>query len=135
MAALCTEAVGAMQAALDMSSAYLHARRQFGRPLADFQVLRHRVADMLVALEQARSISAMATASLALPDAQRHRAVVAAKVLVGKSGRFIGESAVQLHGGMGVTEELHIGHYLKRLLALDLLLGDEQFHLKRFSGL
>ena len=131
IAALCAEAVGTMASALAATVDYLKRRKQFGRPLAEFQVLRHRVADMVMALEQSRSIAALCAFSLADPPDARARMVSAAKAQIGSAGRFIGESAVQLHGGIGVTDELQIGHFLKRLLAVDILLGDTRHHLAR----
>lgn len=128
-AALCFEAVGAMDRALHATLDYLKMRRQFGRPLADFQALRHRVADMVMALEQSRSMASLATLALSDEPASRARTVAAAKAQVGLAGRFIGESAVQLHGGIGVTDELQVGHFLKRLLAIDALLGDSRHQL------
>lgn len=128
-AALCFEAVGAMDRALHATLDYLKVRRQFGRPLADFQALRHRVADMVMALEQSRSMASLATLALSDEPASRARTVAAAKAQVGLAGRFIGESAVQLHGGIGVTDELQVGHCLKRLLAIDALLGDTRHQL------
>ncbi len=129
IAALCFEAVGAMASALQATIDYLKVRRQFGRPLADFQALRHRVADMVMAIEQSRSMASLCTLSLSDQPQARRQVVAAAKAQVGMAGRFIGESAVQLHGGIGVTDELQVGHYLKRLLAIDALLGDTHHHL------
>jgi len=131
IAALCAEAVGTMGSAVTATVEYLKTRRQFGKPLAEFQALRHRVADMVVALEQSRSIAALCTAALDGPPAERTRLAAVAKAQIGTAGRFVGESAVQLHGGIGVTDELQIGHFMKRLLATDILLGDTRHHLAR----
>lgn len=133
IAALCAEAVGAMASAVDATVSHLKTRRQFGRPLAEFQVLRHRVADMVMALEQSRSIAALCALSQDEPPAERARTAAAAKAQIGSAGRFIGESAVQLHGGIGVTDELQVGHFMKRLLAIDILLGDTRHHLSRMA--
>lgn len=130
LVALCAEAGGAMAGALEATIEYLKSRRQFGQPLSSFQVLRHRVADMLVATEQARSLALHAAACLDADSLLRRRMAAAAKAQVGLSGRFVGESAVQLHGGMGVTEGMAVGHYLKRLLSIDMLLGDADHHLQ-----
>jgi alkylation response protein AidB-like acyl-CoA dehydrogenase len=133
LAALAAESVGAMSAVLRITIEYLKTRRQFGKALCEFQALRHRVADMLMATEQTRSLAVMAAATLDSESARADRVAAAAKIQAGQAGRFVGESAVQLHGGIGVTDELQVGHYLKRLLCADLLLGDASFHLKRFA--
>jgi alkylation response protein AidB-like acyl-CoA dehydrogenase len=133
IAALCAEAVGTMASAVTATVDYLKTRKQFGKPLAEFQALRHRVADMVVALEQSRSIAALCAASLDAPPAERSRLGAIAKAQIGTAGRFIGESAVQLHGGIGVTDELQIGHFMKRLLVIDILLGDTRHHLSRIA--
>ncbi len=135
IAALCAEAVGTMESAVNATVEYLKTRKQFGRPLAEFQVLRHRVADMVMALEQSRSIAALCTLSLDDEPQQRARVAAAAKAQIGTAGRFIGESAVQLHGGIGVTDELQIGHFFKRLVAVDVLLGDTRHHLARMAAM
>ena len=131
--ALAAEAAGAMDAALRATVAYLRTRQQFGKYLAEFQALQHRVADMVMELEQTRSL--VQRAALAL-DARLESAsslACAAKVQAGLGGRFVGENAVQLHGGIGVTDELRVGHYLKRLWCCDGLLGDASWHLNRFG--
>jgi len=132
IAALCAEAVGCMEAAYDLTLEYLKTRQQFGVAIGSFQVIQHRVADILVMLELARSM--MLHASFMAHDADpvaRHRAVAAAKVQVGKAGRYIGQQAVQLHGGIGTTEEYAVGHYLRRLLAIDTEFGDPEYHISR----
>jgi alkylation response protein AidB-like acyl-CoA dehydrogenase len=131
LTAWCAEAVGAMDALLEAAIDYTRTRVQFGRPLAANQAVRHRLADMAVALEEARSLALKATLSddAATPD--RARIVAAARVKVGRSARYVAEQAVQLHGGMGVTEELRIGAYLRRLLALNALFGSPEEHLRR----
>jgi alkylation response protein AidB-like acyl-CoA dehydrogenase len=113
---------------------YLKTRKQFGVPIGNFQVLQHRAADMFVALEQARSM-AMFAAMMAEGDdaAERRKAVGAAKVQIGRSGRFIGQQAVQLHGGVGMTMELKVGHYFKRVTMIDLMFGDADHHLAQLA--
>jgi len=132
-AALAAEAVGAMEAAVHATIEYLKTRKQFGQTLSEFQVLRHRVADMVMALEQTRSLAGMAARLLDEKSASAQRLALAAKVQAGQAGCFVGENSVQLHGGIGVTDELHVGHYLKRLLCIDILLGDSGYSLKAFA--
>jgi len=136
IAANCAEAVGAMSALIEITATYLKARRQFGVPIGSFQALQHRMADMLMRLEQARSMSLLAAARVEHADAlERRRAIAAAKMLVGRAARFVGQEAVQLHGGVGVTDELNVSHYFKRLTTLDALFGDADHHLARYSDL
>lgn len=136
VAALCAEAVGAMQVLHDATNEYLKTRVQFGRPIGQFQVLQHRMVDIFMELEQARSMMLLGTLKLADGDArERARAVSAAKVQIGRSGRFVGQEAVQLHGGMGMTDELSVGHYFKRLTMIDMTFGNVDWHLKRFAAL
>jgi alkylation response protein AidB-like acyl-CoA dehydrogenase len=133
VAALCAEAVGAMQASLDATLDYVKARKQFGVPIGKFQALQHRMVDMLMHLEQARSMSALAAMRAGSADPrERRRSVSAAKVVVGKACRFVGQQAVQLHGGMGVTDEVMVSHHFRRLTAIELSLGDTEHHLERF---
>jgi len=135
MAALCAEAVGVMDRMQDLTNEYLKTRQQFGRPLGKFQLLQHRMVDILIACEESRS--AMFVANLRLddgtPDA-RDQAATAAKVKIGQCGRLVGQSAIQLHGGMGVTDEMAIGHYFKRLAMIDVMFGDHTHHLKRYAA-
>ncbi len=134
IAAICAEGVGAMQCMHDITVDYLKTRKQFGRPIGDFQVLQHRSVDMLVALEQARSMTMFATVMSSEPDAAtRARALSAAKVQIGKSGRHIGQETVQLHGGIAMTMEYKVGHYFKRMTMLEMLFGDTDHHLKLVS--
>ena len=136
IAALCAEAVGAMDVIVRDTAEYLKTRKQFGRPIGAFQVLQHRFTDMLMASEEARSMMYVATLRLAERDpVQRAKAVSGAKHLTGRHGRFIGQTAIQLHGGMGMTEEMAVGHYFKRLTMIDVMLGDEAYHLKRYAAL
>ncbi|HEY7552748.1 MAG TPA: acyl-CoA dehydrogenase family protein [Hyphomicrobiaceae bacterium] len=134
LAALASEAVGAMAGLTDLTVEYLKTRRQFGVPIGSFQVLQHRAVDMLTALEQARSMAFYATMMATEPDAQeRRRAMAAAKVQIGRSGRYVGESAIQLHGGIGMTMEYKAGHYFKRLSMIDLAFGDAGHHLRELA--
>jgi alkylation response protein AidB-like acyl-CoA dehydrogenase len=136
LAALCAEAVGVMQALVDATVEYVRQRQQFGVPIGRFQALQHRIADMLIHLEQARSMSYLA--ALRCTDTnvtERRRALSAAKAVIGQAGRFIGQQAIQLHGGMGMTDELKVSHWFKRLTAADLMFGDSDTHLQRFAAL
>jgi alkylation response protein AidB-like acyl-CoA dehydrogenase len=133
VAALCAEAAGALQATLDATVDYTKTRRQFGVPIASFQALQHRMADMLIHVEQARSMSYLAAMRAAEPDGrERRKALSAAKVVVGNACRFVGQQAVQLHGGMGVTDEMPVSHLFRRLTAIELSLGDTAHHLEQF---
>jgi alkylation response protein AidB-like acyl-CoA dehydrogenase len=130
---LCAEALGAMEALFAATLEYLKTRQQFGVPIGKFQALQHRMADMYIHLEQARSMALLAAVKLGSGDAaERRRAVSAAKYRVGQAARFVGQQAVQLHGGMGVTDELPAAHYFKRLSLIELTLGDADHHLARF---
>jgi alkylation response protein AidB-like acyl-CoA dehydrogenase len=133
LAARCAEAVGALQAALDATVEYTKTRQQFGVPIGTFQALQHRMADMLIHVEQARSMSYLAAMRAAEPSArERRRALSAAKVVIGNACRFVGQEAVQLHGGMGVTDETAVSHLFRRLTALEMALGDTAHHLEQF---
>ena len=135
IAALCAEAVGAMKVLLDTTVEYTKTREQFGQPISKFQVLRHRMADMMMEYEQAKSMALVAALKLDEEDAvERRKAISGAKVQIGQSGRFVGQQAVQLHGGMGMTDELSVGHYFKRLTMIDILFGNVDHHLKQFSA-
>lgn len=130
LAAVCAEAVGVMAKAHELTVDYLKTRKQFGVSIGSFQALQHRAVDMLVMIEQARSMALFATMMADEPDPiERGKAMSAAKIQIGKSARYVGEQAVQLHGGIGVTEECHAGHYFRRLTMLELLLGDTDHHL------
>jgi alkylation response protein AidB-like acyl-CoA dehydrogenase len=133
---LCFEAVGAMDALFAATLEYLKTRQQFGVPIGKFQALQHRMADMYIHLEQARSMALLAAVKLddASADAahERRKAVAAAKYRIGQAARFVGQQAVQLHGGMGVTDELPAAHWFKRLATIELTLGDSDHHLARF---
>lgn len=136
IAALCAEAVGAMKHLNDMTLDYLKTREQFGQPIGRFQVLQHRMVDMFIAHEEAKSMAMMAAMRADEEDAtERKKAMSAAKVQIGKSARYVGQQAIQLHGGIGMTEEYAAGHYFKRLTMIERALGDTDHHLKRFSEL
>lgn len=133
LAALCAEAFGAMEKILAATIEYSRARVQFGAPIGSFQALQHRMAEMLMHLEQARSMSYLATSQCTNCDPHARRASLsAAKALMGQSARFIGQQAVQLHGGMGMTDELNVSHYFKRLLAFELRCGTTDQHLENY---
>ena len=136
IAALAAEAVGIMDAMQSLTNDYLKTRQQFGRPLGKFQALQHRMVDILIACEESRSAALVATLRLDDEDAvQRDKAVAAAKVKIGQAAHFVGQSAIQLHGGMGMTDEMHISHYFKRLTLIDTMFGDYAYHLKRYAAL
>lgn len=136
LAALCAEAAGIMQALLNATVEYLRTRQQFGQPIGRFQALQHRVADMVMHLEQARSMSYLAAKCCTRVDVcERRRALSAAKVVISDAGRFIGQQAVQLHGGMGMTDALNVSHWFKRLTAIDVMFGDSDTHLQRYVAL
>jgi alkylation response protein AidB-like acyl-CoA dehydrogenase len=135
IAAVCAEAVGAMHVLHDTTLEYLKTRQQFGRPLGSFQVLQHRMTDMFMAYEQSRSMAMMVNLKLDESDVERKKAASAAKVQIGKAGRFVGQQSVQLHGGMGMTDELNVGHYFKRLTMIDTQFGNTDWHLERFGRL
>ena len=131
--ALAAEAVGAMEILYKDTVAYTQEREQFDHSLADFQVLQHRMVDMFMEYEQCKSMLYRATLEVVQNGREAMRTVHALKYMVGKVGTFIGENAVQLHGGMGVTEELRIGHYFKRLLVIDAQFGNSDHHLSCFA--
>ena len=136
LAALCADAVGVMQALVDATVDYVRTRQQFGQPIGRFQALQHRIADMLIHLEQARSMSYLAALRCTAEDVgERRRALSAAKALIGQSSRFVGQQSVQLHGGMGMTDELKVSHWFKRLTAAQLMFGDSDTHLQRYAAL
>lgn len=136
LAALCADAVGVMQALLDATVEYVRARQQFGQPIGRFQALQHRIADMLIQVESARSMSYLAALRCTAEDVgERRRALSAAKTVIGQAGRFVGQQAVQLHGGMGMTDELQVGHWFKRLTAAQLMFGDSDTHVQRYASL
>jgi len=122
-----------MEAIFAATLEYLKTRSQFGAPIGKFQALQHRMADMYIHLEQARSMALLAAVKMASTDVvERRRTVSAAKFRVGQALKFVGQQAVQLHGGMGVTDELPAAHHFKRLSMIELTLGDSDHHLQRF---
>ena len=133
--ALCAEALGAMDAAQDTTLDYLRTRRQFGVPIGSFQALQHRMADLLVEIEQARSAVINAAAALDAQRIMRERALSAAKFSIGRIGTLVAEECIQLHGGIGMTWELPLAHLAKRLVMIDHQLGDEDHHLARYITL
>ena len=133
--ALAAEAVGAMEVLYKDTVEYTQQREQFDHPLSDFQVLQHRMVDMFMEYEQCKSLLFRATMETVQDPHLSQRTVHALKHLIGKSGIFVGENAVQLHGGMGVTEELRVGHFFKRLLVIDSQFGNADFHLDKFTSL
>ncbi|HEY1932556.1 MAG TPA: acyl-CoA dehydrogenase family protein [Acetobacteraceae bacterium] len=136
IAALCAEAVGCMQVMHEATLEYLKTRQQFGRPIGSFQVLQHRSVDMLVALEQARSMAMFAAVTAGETDpVERRRAMAAAKAQIGRSGKHVGQEAIQLHGGIGMTMEYKVGHYFKRMTMIDMLFGNADEHLQTLAKL
>jgi pimeloyl-CoA dehydrogenase small subunit len=132
--ALCAEAVGLMDESLKTTVEYIKTRKQFGVAIGTFQSLQHRASDMFVALEQARSMSMFATMAMDFEDPkERAKAIAAAKVQIGKSGKFVGQQSIQLHGGIGMTQEAKIGHYFKRLTMIENTFGDTEYQTRRVS--
>lgn len=135
IAAIASEAVGLMRKVLGDTVEYTGQRQQFGVPISSFQVLQHRMVDMHIELEQSIAAAYLAAFALNAEPAERARSVSAAKVTIARAARFIGQNAVQLHGAMGMTEELAIGHYFKRLTAIEREFGSTDFHLARYAAL
>ncbi len=135
IAALCAEAAGLARKMLSDTVAYTKERKQFGQPLASFQALQHRMVDMFIAAEQATSAAYLAALHVEGPAAERARAVSAAKATVADAVRFVGQNAVQLHGGMGMTDELAVGHYFRRATAIEQQFGAADHHAKRYAAL
>jgi alkylation response protein AidB-like acyl-CoA dehydrogenase len=134
--ALCAEALGAMEAAKTATLDYLRTRKQFGILIGSFQALQHRMADLLLEIEQARSAVINAAAAIDGTDrVTRERALSAAKFSIGRIGALVAEESIQLHGGIGMTWELPLAHYAKRLVMIDHQLGDEDHHLQRYIAL
>jgi alkylation response protein AidB-like acyl-CoA dehydrogenase len=133
---VCAEALGVMALLVDLTSSYVKTRKQFGVPIGSFQVLQHRLADMLMRVEQARSMTYLLATTVDSADAaQRRRVAAAAKAMVSQAGRFVGQGAVQLHGGIGVMDEAPISHYFKRMTIIGMTFGDADHHVARFSDL
>ncbi len=134
MIALGAEACGAMAALVEQTQEYLKTRQQFGVPLSQFQVLQHRLVEMFNEQAMSRAVVYRAAATLGSADtATRAKSAAAAKAQIGKSGKFVGQQAVQLHGGMGMTDELPVGHYFKRLSMIDIAFGNAEYHRRRFA--
>jgi len=134
IAATSAEAVGAMEAMHNMTLEYLKTRQQFGKPIGQNQVLQHRSAEMLIALEQGRSMAMLAAMTVDEPDpTERARNIAMAKVGVGQASRFVAQNAVQLHGGIGMTEEYAVGHYFRRCMVIEHMFGDPAHHLSRLA--
>ncbi|HPF23947.1 MAG TPA: acyl-CoA dehydrogenase family protein [Hyphomonas sp.] len=135
IAAICAEACGAMKVAQNMTVEYSRQRKQFGTAIGKFQVLQHRMVDMFMEAEQSLSMTYMATLKMGEDAVTRKKAASAAKVRIGQGGRFVGQQAIQIHGGMGMTDELAVGHYFKRLTMIDSEFGNVDHHLKRYTDL
>ena len=135
IAALCAESIGVQRKLHEGTLEYTKQRKQFGAPIASFQVLQHRMVDMFMALEQSVSMTYMATIKLEDSDAERAKAISAAKVQVGRANKFVGQNAIQLFGGMGMTDETSIGHYFKRATMIEGQFGSVDHHLKRYEDL
>ena len=136
IAALCAEAVGIIAALNEATLNHLKTRKQFGVPIGNFQALQHRMADMFIAAEQARSMAVIAAVHADSDEAgARRRAISGAKAYIGQAARLVGQQAVQMHGAMGVVDDLIVSHYFKRLTMIDMSLGDVDFHLGRFSDM
>jgi len=133
IAAISAVAVGAMDKLVALTVEYMNTRKQFGVPIATFQALRHRIADVKMQLELARSMSYFATLKQHEPAEPRRRALSQAKVQLGHSMRYVGQQCIQLHGGIGVTDEYAAGHYFKRLTVLEMTYGDTLHHLGEVS--
>lgn len=133
--ALCAEALGAMEVCKEVTVEYLKTRKQFGAPLGKFQALAHRMVQVVIAIEQARSMTMLAAGMMDAPRAERERMLSAAKHLVGRVGRQVAEETIQMHGGIAMTWEYSAPHFAKRLIMIDHMLGDEDFHLGRFMAL
>jgi len=133
IAALCAEAVGVMDQTLAVTVDYMNQRKQFGVTISTFQALRHRVADMKMQVELARSMSYYASLKLGAPPAERRQAIARAKYQLGTSMRYVSQQSVQLHGGIGVTDEYIVSHYFRKLTQLEMTFGDTLHHLGEVS--
>ena len=133
--ALCAEAVGIMEVLYKSTVEYAKTREQFGQPIGKFQVLQHRMVDMFMEYEQSKSLLYMSTMKHAEKSMDAKKSISGLKYQIGKAGKFIGQQAIQIHGGMGVTDELNIGHFFKRLTTIGTIFGNSDFHLKRYSEL
>jgi hypothetical protein len=135
VAGVCAEAVGVLRKLHEGTLDYTKQRKQFGQPIANFQVLQHRMVDMFIQVEQSVSMTYMATIKLDETDDERAKAISAAKVQIGRACKFVGQNAIQLHGGMGMTDEMAIGHYFKRATMIEGLFGSVDHHLRRYETL
>jgi alkylation response protein AidB-like acyl-CoA dehydrogenase len=136
IAAVCGEALGVMAMLVELTASYVKTRKQFGVPIGSFQALQHRLADMLMRVESARSMTYLLATTVDSADAAaRRRTTAAAKAMVSQAGRFVGQGAIQLHGGIGVTDEAPVSHYFKRMTVITMMFGDADHHLARFSDL
>ena len=135
IAAISAEACGVMKMLVDDTIEYSRNRKQFGVPIGSFQVLQHRMVDMYLEFEQATSMTYMVNIKIDENDVERKKAASAAKVQIGQGGRFVGQNAVQVHGGMGITEELRVGHYFKRITMINTMFGNVDHHMKRYADL
>ncbi len=134
IAAVCAEAIGAMSVLNEATVEYCKTRKQFGQPIGKFQVLQHRMVDMFMEYEQSVSMTYMVNLKLHEEYSERRKAASGAKVQICKAAKFIGQSAIQLHGGMGMTDELNVGHYFKRLSMIESLFGNIDHHLKKYAS-
>ena len=134
IAAVCAEAIGAMGVLNEATVEYCKTRKQFGQPIGKFQVLQHRMVDMFMQYEQSVSMTYMVNLKLHEEYSERRKAASGAKVQICKAAKFIGQSAIQLHGGMGMTDELNVGHYFKRLSMIESLFGNIDHHLKKYAS-
>jgi len=126
------EGLGAMESVLEITNGYIKQRVQFGQPIGKFQALQHRMAEMFVEVQETRSILYRGMALIEAAPEERKRAVSAAKVVACNAGRFVGAQGIQLHGGIGMTEEHSIGHYYKKLVGLEKRFGDGEYHVSRY---
>jgi pimeloyl-CoA dehydrogenase small subunit len=134
IAATAAEAIGAMEAMHSMTLEYSKTREQFGKPIGSYQVVQHRLADMFMTMEQGRSMAMLATMMVEQPDAaERARKIAMAKVGVGQAGRYVSQSAIQMHGGIGMTEEYAVGHYFRRCMVIERLFGDPAYYLQKLA--
>ena len=133
--AICAEAVGAMEVLYKTTVEYTKTRKQFGQAIGKFQVLQHRMVDMFMEYEQSKSLLYMATIKNVEKSADSKKSISGLKYQIGKAGKFIGQQSIQLHGGMGVTDELNVGHFFKRLTTIKTIFGDTDYHLRRYSRL
>jgi pimeloyl-CoA dehydrogenase small subunit len=135
ISAICAEAVGAMQSSNEITNEYIKTRKQFGVPIGKFQVLQHKMVDMFMEAEQSKSMSDMAAMKLQDDSDDAAKSVSATKAQIGAAAKFVGQNSIQLHGGMGMTDEYSIGHYFKRLTMIEMLFGNTDYHIRKFQQL